>query len=532
MVDASDKGIGGALHNITRTGLRPLAFNSTKLTPAQQKYSTYDPELLAAYLSVKHFKPWLEARHFVIYTDHKPLTFAFQQNLDKASPRQQRHLQYLAQFTTEIVHVPGSQNIPADVLSRIHAIKIIPAIQYPEIARLQELESEWMEADDNVRKLKLPDATLPLFCHVLRDTIRVCIPKPLQKTIFDMVHNLAHTGSKTTKKQIMAKYHWPSANSDIDKWCRSCQPCQRAKIVHHTVSPTQLINVPDERFSHVHVDIVDRLPISADGHRYLFTMIDRTTRWVEANPMVDKTAETCANAFIHHWVSRFGTPKVVTSDQGKQFESELFRHLLQALGTKFIRTTGYHPQSNGLVENWHRTLGASLRCHDNSWQQALPMVLLGLRTAIRDNYSPAEMVYGTTLQIPGDLVDKKQIQGSTNNFVKNLREKMQSIIPKPSSSHASERTFMSPELSRCKFVFVRHGQPIKKLEDPYNGPYEVISRSAKFFRLSIGGKEIETSVDRLKPAYVLEESNDSQDRTTSSGHNIRIRIQTLSRKGE
>lgn len=102
MVDASNTGIGGALHHDTKDGLRPLAFYSTKLTPAQQKYSTYDRELLAAYLSVKHFKPWLEARHFVILTDHKPLTFAFQQNLDKASPRQQRHLQYLAQFTTEM----------------------------------------------------------------------------------------------------------------------------------------------------------------------------------------------------------------------------------------------------------------------------------------------------------------------------------------------------------------------------------------------------------------------------------------------
>lgn len=221
MVDASNTGIGGALHHDTKDGLRPLAFYSTKLTPAQQKYSTYDRELLAAYLSVKHFKPWLEARHFAILTDHKPLTFAFQQNLDKASPRQQRHLQYLAQFTTEIVHVPGTQNIPADVLSRIQAIKINPSIQYTEIARLQETERDWMEEDEKIRKLNLPDATVPLFCHISEHTIKVCIPSTLRKTIFDMIHNLAHPGSKATKKQIMSKYHWPTANSDIDKWGRS-----------------------------------------------------------------------------------------------------------------------------------------------------------------------------------------------------------------------------------------------------------------------------------------------------------------------
>lgn len=264
----------------------------------------------------------------------------------------------------------------------------------------------------------------------------------------------------------------------------------------------------------------------------MFTMIDRTTRWVEAVPMVDKTAETCANAFVRHWVSRFGTPKVLTSDQGRQFESELFQHLLQAIGTKFIRTTGYHPQSNGLIENWHRTLGASLRCHDKTWYQALPMVLLGLRTAIRGNHSPVEMLYGTTVQIPGDFVDKRPIEGKTNNFVKNLKEKMQSIVPKQPSSHSATRTFVSPELSKCNFVFVRHGQPIKKLDNPYNGPYKVLSRSPKFFKLDINGKEIATSIDRLKPAYVIEDEDSNQDKITNAGHKIRIRIQALIREGE
>lgn len=111
LVDASSIGIGGAIHQKGPNGFEPVAFYSTKLTPAQQGYSTYDRELLAAYLSVKHFQPWLEGRHFVIHSDHKPLTFAFDQKLDKASPRQQRQLEYLSQFTTEIVHIPGESNI-------------------------------------------------------------------------------------------------------------------------------------------------------------------------------------------------------------------------------------------------------------------------------------------------------------------------------------------------------------------------------------------------------------------------------------
>lgn len=248
--------------------------------------------------------------------------------------------------------------------------------------------------------------------------------------------------------------------------------------------------------------------------------------------MIEKSAQTCANAFIDNWVSRFGTPEILTSDQGRQFESELFQHLLKAIGTRFIRTTGYHPQSNGLIENWHRTLGASLRCHEKSWCQALPMVLLGLRTAIRGNHSPAEMTYGTTLKIPGDFVDKKPIEGNTNNFVTNLKQKMQKIMHNPSSNHGSSKTFISPDLSKCEFVFVRHGQPIRKLDDPYNGPYRVISRSDKFFKLHIKGKEVTTSIDRIKPAYVLKEDDSSGHKVTDSGHQIRIRIQSIIREGE
>lgn len=141
------------------------------------------------------------------------------------------------------------------------------------------------------------------------------------------------------------------------------------------------------------------------------------------------------------------------------------------------------------------------------------------------------MLYGTTVQIPGDFVDKGPIEGRTNNFVRNMKEKMQSIVPKQSSSHSTTKTFVSPDLSKCKFVFVRHGQPIKKLENPYNGPYKILSRSQKFFKLDINGKEITTSIDRVKPAYILEDEV-SGDKITDAGHRVRIRIQTLIREGE
>lgn len=122
-VDASDNCIGGALHQITNNEVQPLGFYSTKLKSAEKKYSTYDREPLAIYKGIKHFKHMLEARPFTVFTDHKPICFAFKQNSEKATPRQLRRLDFIGQFTTDIQHVRGIENVVPDFLSRIEAIK-------------------------------------------------------------------------------------------------------------------------------------------------------------------------------------------------------------------------------------------------------------------------------------------------------------------------------------------------------------------------------------------------------------------------
>ena len=111
---------------------------------------------------------------------------------------------------------------------------------------------------------------------------------------------------------------------------------------------------------HVHVDLVGPLPLS-NGFTYLLTGIDRFTRWLEAIPISNITAEVVSQAFITNWIALFGVPHVITTDRGKQFESHLFASLTNFLGTTRIRTTAYHPIANGLVERFHRQLKSSLK---------------------------------------------------------------------------------------------------------------------------------------------------------------------------
>ncbi|GFX28017.1 retrovirus-related Pol polyprotein from transposon 17.6 [Trichonephila clavipes] len=142
-VDASDYAIGGALHQVVDSELQPLAFFSRKLTSSEKSYSAYDRELLAIYSAIRHFRYMLEARDFTVFTDHKPLTYAFRQKSDKCSPRQIRQLDFISQFTTNIVHIPGSDNIAADVLSRVSAITFPSQIDYDCIAETQQTDQSF-----------------------------------------------------------------------------------------------------------------------------------------------------------------------------------------------------------------------------------------------------------------------------------------------------------------------------------------------------------------------------------------------------
>jgi cleavage and polyadenylation specificity factor subunit 1 len=118
--------MGVVLQQHVQNAWQSLAFFSKKLNSAQQKYSAYDRELLAIYEAVKHFRHILEARHFIIFTDHKPITYAFQQKWDKCSPRQFNHLDFVAQFTIDIKHIFGQDNIVADALSRVESVTAPP----------------------------------------------------------------------------------------------------------------------------------------------------------------------------------------------------------------------------------------------------------------------------------------------------------------------------------------------------------------------------------------------------------------------
>ena len=346
---------------------------------------------------------------------------------------------------------------------------------------------------------------------------RPFVPFNWRRRVFDVMHGLGHPGVERTRQSIAEKFFWPTMREDCSKWARECQHCQLAKINRHTTPPIGEFSIPERRFSHLNVDLVGPLPVS-NGFRYLLTAVDRFTRWPIAIPMKDISSESVVESFAHGWIAHFGIPASITTDRGSQFSSALWTQLMQTWAIKCHQTTAYHPAANGLVERFHRRLKESLIALSENepvnWYWNLPCALLCIRTTLKPDIgaSPADLVYGEGLSVPGSLlpsrpdgVDTEQRQRT----LEHLRLEVARLQPTNTSAHRTPRVHVPESLEQATHVFILRGGHQPSLTSPYMGPFRVVSRDRESYRVAMPGRGTDSvNIARLKPAIV---SNDDDE---------------------
>ena len=263
---------------------------------------------------------------------------------------------------------------------------------------------------------------------------QVVIPRQLRPKVLQEPHDSiasGHLGTKKTLGRLRSRFFWLGMRGDVKEWCRSCSVCCAKRGPQGRPRAPLQIYTAGATMERVAVDIAGPLPVTTAGNRYICVAMDYFTKWPEAYAIPNQEATTVARVLVDQFFSRFGVPFELHSDQGRNFEANVFRECCDLLGIRKTRTTPLRPQSDGMVEKFNWTLGQELAkfCNkkQDDWDEKLPLLLMAYRSAEHEvtDYSPAQMMMGRELRLPVDLVITRppdaDLPSNSTEFVKRLK---------------------------------------------------------------------------------------------------------------
>ncbi|TWW54740.1 hypothetical protein D4764_0276330, partial [Takifugu flavidus] len=274
-----------------------------------------------------------------------------------------------------------------------------------------------------------------------RDIFQLLVPRQLRPRVLQLVHGsvgAGHFGVTKTLHRLRSRLYWPGCRQDVELYVHRCDPCTVQK------GPTRRLHAPLQQYQvgapmeRVGVDILGPFPTTDQGNRYVLVAMDYFTKWPEAYAVPDQSASTTAEHLVNEMFCRFGVPEELHSDQGRNFEAKVFSEVCRRLGIKKTRTTPLHPQSDGLVERFNRTLATQLAIltsrRQRDWDQHLPLVLWAYRTAVQESTkcTPAVLMFGHELRTPVDLVfgspPEPELEGAPSlDYLHSLRERLRLV---------------------------------------------------------------------------------------------------------
>ncbi|GFX11930.1 retrovirus-related Pol polyprotein from transposon 412 [Trichonephila clavipes] len=334
-----------------------------------------------------------------------------------------------------------------------------------------------------------------------------------------------HFGVMKTLHRVRERFFWGKVRADVEQWCKSCDACSARKgpkIRSRGKLHRYNVGAPFERIA---FDILGPLPRTASGNKYLLVVIDYFTKWPEVYPIPDQEAPTVAEAVVQHWISRYGVPLQLHSDQGRNFVSAVLKGVCELLGIDKTKTTPLHPQSDGMVERFNRTIlnNLSLMVSKNQqdWDQKVPLFLLAYRSAVHETtgYSPSQMLFGRDLRLPCDLLFGRppDTPSSPEEYVQNLQARFEDV-----HNLARERINLRTEKMKTRYDTKATGHQFKegdkvwfynptrrkglspKLQSHWDGPYtilKIINDVVIRIRKSTNSKPRVVHYDRLAPYY-------------------------------
>jgi len=356
----------------------------------------------------------------------------------------------LSEYTYEIRHKPGKDHKVADALSRLpeEGLDSTPLDEDIPVLAVETRESDALEAASPAaaplgaltaqeiilgqaedafckERMKELDVLSPpdpkwsrqafffrekngLLCRhsVYGREIQVVIPEALKQRLRRHQHQsvlAGHPGSRRMYDTLRRYVYWPTMVVDVYKHVEQCPACAKNRLSKRRHTSTMKLFPALEPFSGLAMDRLGPLTTSRGGHKHVLVICDRFTKLTRAIPLRDATALTLSSAFIDTWVAAYGIPDSVLTDNGPQFASVYYQGILGLLGIASNYTSPYHPQTNGQLERYNRTLVRQLRCyiaeHQQEWDSHLSLLTTAYNT----------QVHASTGEIPFAFVSPRRL---------------------------------------------------------------------------------------------------------------------------
>ena len=305
---------------------------------------------------------------------------------------------------------------------------------------------------------------------------------------------------------------------DIEKWLKRCLVCQRNTDQvpkYHPATPITITGVGDK----IGIDLIGGLPKTKRGNKWIMTMVDSLSKFPVAIPLKTKSKAEVARAYWENWVTLYGPPKEILTDQGTEFTNSLFEEMNKMIGVEHNVTAAYNPRTNGLTERFNQTLINSLRAHAEAhiedWDLWLPYVLLCYRSRIHSitKFSPHELMFGRKMNKFDDFskIEETSEKASIKNRQLEIKELVERIYPeveelieeqqeKQAKILNNRDTVVIEKIPIGKTVFVRIDGMINKLEPRFKGPYKVeeYTKRNNYLLIDALGNKLEHSYPRHK----------------------------------
>lgn len=359
--------------------------------------------------------------------------------------------------------------------------------------------------------------------NIHKNTIIYPVPTEISKILKEN-HDIpiaGHLGSNRMYDRIKERYYWKNMRSDIESYVKTCKLCQTNKAFRQTNrAPMQITTTSTRPFERISLDIVGPLPEAGlTKLRFILTLQDDLTKFSIAYPISNATAEESCECLVH-FISLFGIPKTILTDQGTNFTADLFKRTCEFLKIKQIWASPYHPQTQGALERSHSTLKEYLKSYVNenqtNWHKYVYTAMLTYNSSIHTTtrFTPYELIFGHKPFIP-DSVFNSDPEVTYPDYVKMLQHRL-----KYSREKALENIRASKEKS--KTYYDRHTRPVqykvgeyvyvknhvrlrKALSSVWKGPYKIVKiYGNNTLALLINRRHVKHHFDEVKPASEVE----------------------------